>query len=299
MEQLDTATFTGAHPTNREFVEQLRVWGFTSRRADGVHLAFRGPHGGTVRVLRSLLGRPDPDVVAKAARLARVELTQFWSGPSHHETDLVDDDPLPDGAHEAEEHWAEEHQAEEHRAEEPQTHAAEGVPTGEGSATVSAVMSSGSAASRRAPADRDRNTSLVLAAHTSTDRPLGFDQVVRLCQGRITRPQAQAASAALCRDGHLERIRNGVYQWSGGRRAAPLPPSQVAPAYDGTVRSAWPTAGPARPSAASTVPAVEATTAALFEQLFPAGVQMTAELLTDFEQWARLTAKLAASARAA
>jgi hypothetical protein len=29
-------------------------------------------------------------------------------------------------------------------------------------------------------------------------------------------------------------------------------------------------------------------------QLFPAGVQMTAELLADLEQWARLTSKLAA-----
>ena len=34
--------------------------------------------------------------------------------------------------------------------------------------------------------------------------------------------------------------------------------------------------------------------AELFGQLFPAGVQMTAELLADLEQWARLTSKLAA-----
>jgi hypothetical protein len=34
--------------------------------------------------------------------------------------------------------------------------------------------------------------------------------------------------------------------------------------------------------------------AELFGQLFPAGVQMTAELLSDLEQWARLTSKLAA-----
>jgi hypothetical protein len=33
--------------------------------------------------------------------------------------------------------------------------------------------------------------------------------------------------------------------------------------------------------------------AELFSQLFPSGVQMTGELLTDMEQWARLTSKLA------
>jgi hypothetical protein len=32
--------------------------------------------------------------------------------------------------------------------------------------------------------------------------------------------------------------------------------------------------------------------AELFCQLFPAGVQMTGELLADLEQWARLTGKL-------
>ena len=31
----------------------------------------------------------------------------------------------------------------------------------------------------------------------------------------------------------------------------------------------------------------------LFAQLFPDGVQMTAELLADLEQWARLTGRLA------
>jgi hypothetical protein len=39
--------------------------------------------------------------------------------------------------------------------------------------------------------------------------------------------------------------------------------------------------------------------AELFSQLFPAGVQMTGELLADLEQWARLTSKLAAQDGAA
>jgi predicted RNA binding protein YcfA (HicA-like mRNA interferase family) len=52
-EQLDLDTrFTGAHPTNKEFIDQLRSWGFTQRRVAGVHLALRGPRGGTVRILR-------------------------------------------------------------------------------------------------------------------------------------------------------------------------------------------------------------------------------------------------------
>lgn len=38
--------------------------------------------------------------------------------------------------------------------------------------------------------------------------------------------------------------------------------------------------------------------AKLFEQLYPRGVTMTAELLADFEQWAQLTEKLAAYANA-
>lgn len=54
---MDEGTFTGAHPTNREFHDQLLTWGFTQRREDGVHLVLRGPHGGTLRILRSLTGR--------------------------------------------------------------------------------------------------------------------------------------------------------------------------------------------------------------------------------------------------
>lgn len=62
-------------------MQQLRAWSFTQRRIDAVHMVFRGPHGGTVRVLRSLLGRPDAGLVAKAARLAHVDVERFWPGP--------------------------------------------------------------------------------------------------------------------------------------------------------------------------------------------------------------------------
>ncbi|MGL5825192.1 MAG: hypothetical protein ACRCYU_10320 [Nocardioides sp.] len=36
----------------------------------------------------------------------------------------------------------------------------------------------------------------------------------------------------------------------------------------------------------------------LFDQLFPSGVRMTAELLADYERWAELTQKLAQHAQA-
>src|SRR6266540_2089922 len=81
-EQLDERQFTGAHPTMREFVDQLTVWGFTRRKDEGVHLVLRGPRGGTLRVLRSLLGRADADLVEKAARLVGLTVEQFWAGPT-------------------------------------------------------------------------------------------------------------------------------------------------------------------------------------------------------------------------
>jgi hypothetical protein len=73
--------------------------------------------------------------------------------------------------------------------------------------------------SRRKPAARDSVTSLVLAVYAEVDRPLGFDQVVELAGNRVSRTQASTASSALCRDGQLDRIRSGVYQWSAGQRA--------------------------------------------------------------------------------
>jgi len=126
---------------------------------------------GRLRVLRSQLGRADPALAEKAARLAGVTLAQFRAGPQPQAA------PAPPGA----------------------------GRTGR--------------AARRKPAARDSVTSLVLALHAEADRPLGFDQVVELSGNRVTRAQVSAASSALCRDGQLDRIRSGVYQWSAGQRA--------------------------------------------------------------------------------
>lgn len=237
--------FTGAHPTNREFVEQLAAWGFTRRKEDGVHLVFRAPHGGTLRVIRSLLGRADTDRVAKAARLVGVTTEQFWAGPERAEAD-----------------------------------AAERVES-------DVTSTSADTARRRRPAAQDRVTSLVLGVHAEMDRPLGFDQIVDLLAGRVTRGQVRTASAQLCREGDLDRIRSGVYQWSGGARSL--------------ARSAAPTMPASPPTTAPAVLAAKSTktaTAQLFSQLFPSGVRMTAELLDDLEQWAELTERIASHARA-
>jgi hypothetical protein len=173
-EPIDGQDFAGPHPTCREFVAQLTAWGFTQRGHDHVHTVFRGPRGGTLRVIRSQLGRADPDLVEKAVRLAGVTPAQFWSGPEHDAT------PVPP----------------------PDTPRAASIP------------------SRRKRATHDSVISLVLAIHAEADRPLGFDQVVQLSGNRVTRAQVSTASSSLCRDGHLDRIRSGVYQWSAGQRAA-------------------------------------------------------------------------------
>ena len=60
------------------------------------------------------------------------------------------------------------------------------------------------------------------------------------------------------------------------------------PAADPLLRQVPPPAGaPARQPG-------RISAAELFSQLFPAGVQMTGELFSDLEQWARLTSKLTA-----
>ncbi len=46
-----------------------------------MHVVFRGPNGGTVRVIRSQLGRADTIAADKTARLAGVTAAQFWAGP--------------------------------------------------------------------------------------------------------------------------------------------------------------------------------------------------------------------------
>jgi hypothetical protein len=245
-EPIDGQNFAGPHPTCREFVAQLTAWGFTQRREDHVHTVFRGPRGGTLRVIRSQLGRADPALVEKAARLAGVTPEQFWSGPEPHATSAS----LPDTA-----------------------------------------CAGRTSSRRRKRAAHDSVVSLVLAIHAEADRPLGFDQVAELSGNRVTRAQVSTASSALCRDGQLDRIRSGVYQWSAGQRAAArrIPaarrPVELLPQQ--TLLPAEPTRPPASQPG-------HMSAAELFSRLFPDGVQMTGELFADLEQLVQLTSKLAA-----
>ena len=245
-EPINGHDFTGAHPTCREFVAQLTAWGFTQRGQDHVHTVFRGPRGGTLRVIRSQLGRADPALVDKAARLAGVTPAQFWSGPEHPAVS----------------------------ASPPDT-----------------TCAPGTSSRRRKRAARDSVISLVLAIHAEADRPLGFDQVADLSGNRVTRAQVSTASSALCRDGQLDRIRTGVYQWSAGQRAAARKiPAARRPAELLPQQALLP-AEPARPPAFRPG---HMSAAELFSQLFPDGVQMTGELFADLEQWVQLTSKLTA-----
>jgi hypothetical protein len=242
-EPIDSQDFAGAHPTCREFVAQLTAWGFTERGQDHVHTVFRGPRGGTLRVIRSQLGRADPALVDKAARLAGVTPSQFWSGPPPQ----APSGPPPEPAR------------------------------------------AGASSRRKRPAC-DSVISLVLAIHAQADRPLGFDQVAELSGNRVTRAQVSTASSVLCRDGQLDRIRSGVYQWSAGQRAAarqiPAPRRPAAVLVPQAIMPAEPTGLPARQNG-------HMSAAELFSQLFPDGIHMTSELFADLEQLVRLTSKLA------
>lgn len=267
-EQLNLATFTGAHPSTGQLVEQLHAWGFRQLRVEGVHLVFRGPHGGTLRVLRSLLGRADAAVTAKATRLADVDEPTFWAGPEAHARNLAQPALGPD------------------------------------TDSTTRALDDAAAAARegRERPTHDQIIAVVLAVHVAMDQPLGFSQVVALADVSLTRSQVSGASSQLCRDGQLVRIRSGVYQWAEGSftaRTAPRPiPRQRARRVEHPASRPTPTpvpaARPARPVPSTAAPAA----ADLFEQLFPRGVRMTAELLADFEQWAQLTEKLTAYANA-
>jgi hypothetical protein len=90
-----------------------------------------------------------------------------------------------------------------------------------------------------------------------------------------------------------ERGQRGAMQWWPAR------PDQIRciPVVRGPARDPaglWGSPGrrpPPRPPAA---PPERVSAAGLFGQIFPAGVQMTGELLADIEQWARLTGELVA-----
>ena len=290
-EQLNLTTFTGAHPSTGQLVEQLHAWGFRQLRVEGVHLVFRGPHGGTLRVLRSMLGRADAAVTAKAARLAEVDEPTFWAGPEAHARDLSDLRRPTDG---------------------PGT----GHPVADPRTAAAREPDDAGAREGRDRPTHDQIIAVVLAVHVAMDQPLGFSQVVALAEVSLTRSQVSGASSQLCRDGQLVRIRSGVYQWAEGsftaratpravprRRArsaaarAASPPPAVAPI---------PTPPPAVEPAVAVAPAAPQSptsgpvsgqgnrplAAELFELLFPRGVRMTAELLAEFERWAELTEKL-------
>lgn len=91
-ESVTSPPLTPARRTNQEFAQQLVVWSFAQRKIDGPHRVYRGPHGGTLRVLRSLLGRADPGQAEKAAHLAGVTVERFWAGP---DGDLLESQPAP------------------------------------------------------------------------------------------------------------------------------------------------------------------------------------------------------------
>jgi hypothetical protein len=256
----DTA-HPGAHPTMREFAELLERWGFRpfrGRQADRHHRVLRGPHGGRIQVLASLQGRADAGQLARAARLARVDLDAFLTGPvadpPHSEDpDQITAEPKP----------------------EPPTAAPHRVP-----------------ASKRTPgrASRTRGDSVVaqvLTTHARHDRPMRFEEIVDLCGGRVTRAQVREASAHLCREGQLDRICDGVYQWSHGARQQSTP---LAPADPPAIPQQAATAEPTRPK-----PTAEPVDE-LFALLFPHGLRMTPQLLRDLERWTELTRTLAAHA---
>lgn len=268
-EQLNLATFTGAHPSTGQLVEQLHAWGFRQLRVEGVHLVFRGPHGGTLRVLRSMLGRADAAVTAKAARLAEVDEPTFWAGPEAHARNLAQ--PT--------------------------------APDTDSTDRASRSLLADAARDGRERPTHDQIIAVVLAVHVAMDQPLGFSQVVALADVSLTRSQVSGASSQLCRDGQLVRIRSGVYQWAEGSftaRTAPRPiPRQRARRVEHSAsRPPAPAPAPAARPARPVLPAPAPAAAELFEQLFPRGVTMTAELLADFERWAQLTEKLTAYANA-
>lgn len=137
---------------------------------------------------------------------------------------------------------------------------------------------------------RESITSVVLSTHTRANRPLGFDDVVRLCDGQVTRDQVRSASASLCRDGDLRRVRTAVYQWAQATLAPPR-------ADDGSEpkQLELPLASVTGRRSAQEPPN---NVVDLFGRLFPRGLTMTADNVADFQRWAELTQRLSTQSRA-
>lgn len=210
---LTDATHLGAHPTMREFAELLDRWGFKparDRRADRHHRTLRGPHGGRILVLASLQGRADADQIARAARLAHVDVEIFLAGPSSRV-------PTP----------------------EPATAQIVAQPS---AARRDPLQSQSRPDAVTAPQGQgDSVVSIVLTTHARHDRPMNFEEIVGLCHGRVTRAQVVAASANLCRIGQLDRVHEGVYQWAHGARR----PVQIVSETDAPTQPQQPATSPA------------------------------------------------------
>jgi hypothetical protein len=260
---LADAAHQGPHPTTREFAELLERWGFKpirGRQPDQHHRTLRGPHGGRIQLLASLQGRADAGQVARAARLAQVDLPTFLAGPAAGRPSA----PGPDRG--------------------------TGELVGPGPqppTTAAAARPPRPNPARTSKARGDSVVALVLTTHARHDRPLRFDEVVDLCGGRVTRAQVSVASANLCRAGQVDRICEGVYQWAHGARKQ----SGLAPAHPPAMPPRNATADPGRPPSTAVDPVDE-----LFARLFPDGVRMTPTLLRDLQRWTDLTRALAAHA---
>ncbi len=142
----------------------------------------------------------------------------------------------------------------------------------------------------------DSYVAMVLSVHTTEDRPLSFDQVMKIAAKmgyKITRDQVAGASAGLCLDGDLVRTRRGVYQWSGGKRVNRGRGDHVV-----DIKVTQDDAQPASPYVAKPIINIEAQPSAttsvddVFEVAFPNGVKMEKlSDMADLDEWRRLTAK--------
>jgi len=59
-EQLDEHTFTGAHPTARQFLDQLLAWRYTRCPDNGVHAVLKAPAEGKSGCCVQSPGEPTP-----------------------------------------------------------------------------------------------------------------------------------------------------------------------------------------------------------------------------------------------
>lgn len=259
--QLDPDTFNGAHPSTAQFVELLVAWGFRRRKDTGTHVVFRGPNGGVLRMPRQTSGRANPVQVSKAARLAGVSVTQLLAGP------LASAEPVTAPA---------------------PIHASAATPT----PTTPPAKRKGA---RRPRNGRDSLTCRVLAVHSTAGRPLSFEEVAAACGDDVTRTQVVQVSSKLCRDGHLEKVRTGYYQWPTDQPQAEERPAPVAPPPVAitTLRPAAPARDRRR----------EARKARLAERMFPDGLPAMsaaefAELDAHLEHWVDLADRLTGHAEA-